>query len=116
MVDIKVENIIASTNLNTQLDLDKISEQVDEIEYDPDMFPGAIFRMTEPHIAVVLFDNGKLMCTNARSLDHVENAFTTVISLLKEKALIKIQLVCPSCGAYVEDGDERCFECGEKLK
>jgi transcription initiation factor TFIID TATA-box-binding protein len=116
MVDIKIENIIASTNLNAPLDLEKISDAIEEIQFDPDMFPGAIFRMKEPHIAVVLFDTGRLMCTNARSVEHVELAFNNVIGLLKEKDLLKVQFVCPSCGAYVKEGDERCLECGEKLK
>ena len=88
MVDIKYENIIASCNISEKLDLNEVAKGLDGSEYNPDRFPGVIFRFKKPRVVMLIFDSGKIMCTSARSVEDVEFVMTEIEKMLKEKKLI----------------------------
>ena len=89
MVDIKYENIIASCNLGKKLDLEKVSKNLEESEYNPDRFPGVIYRFKTPRVVILIFDTGKVMCTSARSVEDVEFVMTEIEKKLKAKKLLE---------------------------
>jgi len=55
MVDIEVVNIVASASIGSELNLEKISAQIEYVDYDRKRFPGAICRIKEPKTALLLF-------------------------------------------------------------
>ncbi len=78
MPNIKIENVVASTSLGEQLDLQAIALALDGAEYEPEQFPGLIYRLKEPKTATLLFRSGKVVCTGAKSLDEVKLAISKV--------------------------------------
>lgn len=89
MAKIKIENVVASTTLGEDLDLQKISLALDGAEYEPEQFPGLIYRIKEPKTATLLFRSGKVVCTGAKSLADVKRA-VMIVSKEVEKAGIKV--------------------------
>lgn len=75
--------------MGTELDLPTIAASLDESEYNPEQFPGLIYRLKEPKTATLLFHSGKVVCTGAKSLDQVKLAVEKVTKQI-EKAGIKI--------------------------
>jgi len=75
---IKIENVVASTSLGTELDLQAIVLALDGAEYDPERFPGLIYRLKDPKTATLLFRSGKAVCTGGKSLEQVKTAIGKV--------------------------------------
>src|SRR5947209_6333226 len=75
---IKIENVVASTSLGEELDLQAIALALGGAEYEPEQFPGLIYRLKEPKTATLLFRSGKVVCTGAKSLEHVKTAIDMV--------------------------------------
>ena len=71
MAKMNIENVVASTSLGQELDLNKIEESLDGAEYNPQQFPGLVYRLKEPKTATLLFRSGKVVCTGAKSLSDV---------------------------------------------
>jgi transcription initiation factor TFIID TATA-box-binding protein len=88
MVEFDIENIIASTKVEKELELEKVAEVLEGSEYNPNSFPGVIYRFKRPRAVALIFDDGKLMCTSARSVEDVEIVFTELIKMLDEKGLL----------------------------
>jgi len=82
-VDIEVVNIVASALIGSELNLEKISAQIDYVDYDPARFPGAICRIKEPKTALLLFASGKTVCTGARRLEDVRSVIEMVMKELE---------------------------------
>src|SRR6266581_327402 len=78
MAKIKIENVVASTSLGEELDLQAIALALGGAEYEPEQFPGLIYRLKEPKTATLLFRSGKVVCTGAKSLEHVKTAIDMV--------------------------------------
>ncbi len=78
MAVMKIENVVASTSLGKELDLQAIALALDGAEYVPEQFPGLIYRLKEPKTATLLFRSGKVVCTGAKSLDQVKAAISKV--------------------------------------
>jgi len=87
---IKIENVVASTSLGEELDLQSIALALEGAEYEPEQFPGLIYRLKEPKTATLLFRSGKVVCTGAKSLEHVKVAINKVAKQL-EKAGVMIK-------------------------
>ena len=83
-INFKIENIVASANLAVELDLYGIAREVDNVEYEPEQFPGAILKLREPKTSLLLFKNGKLICTGAKSEGEVEKAINKAYNLIKD--------------------------------
>ncbi|HUT28111.1 MAG TPA: TATA-box-binding protein [Methanomassiliicoccales archaeon] len=91
MAKIKIENVVASTTLGEELDLQTIALTLDGAEYEPEQFPGLIYRLKDPKTATLLFRSGKVVCTGAKSLEQVEVAIKKVAKQI-EKAGIKLKM------------------------
>ncbi len=76
---LKVENIVASTQMHVdqKLDLDQIAFNLENSEYEPESFPGLVFRLTEPRVAFLLFGTGKMICTGSRNQEDIHTALTS---------------------------------------
>ncbi|MCL5262264.1 MAG: hypothetical protein M1390_00260 [Candidatus Marsarchaeota archaeon] len=79
----RVENIVASADLNTELDLYGLAKLSYDVDYEPEQFPGAIFKVHEPKSALLLFKNGKIICTGARTTADVKRAISQAVELIK---------------------------------
>ncbi len=69
--DYKIENIVASASLEGEIDLYKAAKGLDNIEYEPEQFPGAIIKLDEPKTSLLMFKNGKIICTGGKSKEDV---------------------------------------------
>jgi len=70
--------------------LNEITGIFPDVEYPPDQFPGAVFRLKTPKTATLLFSTGKMVCTGSKSEEMARKAVKTVVQKLrKEKIRIK---------------------------
>jgi len=80
---IQVENVVASSSINQEVDLRALAEDLDA-EFEPDQFPGLVYRAQNPSVAVLIFDSGKVVCTGAKSISDVHEAITDTVQTLRE--------------------------------
>jgi transcription initiation factor TFIID TATA-box-binding protein len=86
--EMKIQNIVASASLGGMIDLEKAAYSLAKTMYEPEQFPGLIYRMEEPKVVILLFASGKLVCTGAKKEEYVYVAVDRLHALLEEKALI----------------------------
>jgi len=81
--EIEIQNIVASTNLDKEMHLSSISKGLllQHVDYQPDKFPGLIYKIEEHGATLLLFDSGKLVCTGTKSIEDA----TSAIEMMKEK-------------------------------
>jgi transcription initiation factor TFIID TATA-box-binding protein len=84
MIDVKVENIVASTIFAEKLDLDVIATSLEEAEYEPEQFPGLVYRLGSPKTATLLFRSGKANCTGAKNIEDVRKTVDIIADKLKK--------------------------------
>lgn len=86
--ELKIQNIVASGGLGGMIDLEKAAYNLGHSMYEPEQFPGLIYRMGEPKVVILLFASGKLVCTGAKKEPDVYVAVDKLHSLLEETSLI----------------------------
>lgn len=64
---IKVQNIVASGAMDLDLNLNTLALELENTEYEPEQFPGLVYKLREPTATFLLFSNGKLVCTGTKS-------------------------------------------------
>jgi len=87
---IEIVNVVASATIDQKLDLNKIQEKFPDVEYHPDVFPGAVFRIRNPKSSTLLFSTGKMVCTGSKSEEMAVKAVDMVVKKLR-KGGIKIK-------------------------
>lgn len=100
---LKVQNIVATTGLGTEVSLTKLARTNPNTEYNPDTFPGLVLRIKKPKSAVLVFSSGNLVCTGTKSIAQVKEVIQQVIKQLKkinvkvtEKPKITVQNIVAS--------------------
>ena len=92
MAIIRIENVVASTSLGGNLDLEAIALALDGAEYEPKQFPGLIYRLKEPKTAALLFTSGKVVCTGAKNIEQVKTAISKVVKQIEAAGImIKVE-------------------------
>lgn len=86
-IAIKIENVVATTSICQELDLKQIALALEGAEYEPEQFPGIVYRLRDPKTATLLFRSGKLVCTGAKSIADVNRAIETVIKKVGEAGI-----------------------------
>ena len=87
---IAIVNVVASATIEQQLDLNDITKKFPDVEWNPEQFPGAVFRLRNPKTATLLFGSGKMVCTGSKSEEMAVKAVNTVVQKLR-KGKIKIK-------------------------
>ncbi|HHH79577.1 MAG: TATA-box-binding protein [Thermoplasmata archaeon] len=87
MPRVEVENIVASTSFADKLDLDVIAQELEDAEYEPEQFPGLVYRLANPKTATLLFRSGKANCTGAKTLGDVEKTVKIIAQKLKDMGI-----------------------------
>ena len=85
--EFKIENIVSSAALGVELDLYAIAKASADVDYEPEQFPGAIYKIKDPKVALLLFKNGKIICTGAKTEADIKRAIEQVIKLVKRYTL-----------------------------
>ena len=84
---ISIENVVASASINEKLDLKDITKKFPDVEWNPDTFPGAVFRLKNPKTATLLFGTGKMVCTGAKSSEFAKTAIKKVVQSLRKNGI-----------------------------
>ncbi len=86
--ELKIQNIVASVSLGGMIDLEKAAYTLGKTMYEPEQFPGLIYRMDEPKVVILLFASGKLVCTGAKKEQDVHDAVYKLHGILEQQTLI----------------------------
>lgn len=81
---IQIQNIVASGDINYYVNLEKASYLLENSMYEPEQFPGLIYRMREPSVVLLIFSSGKMVITGAKEEKEVEEAVYKIAGKLKE--------------------------------
>ena len=81
--EINIENVVASTEFNKELHLSSIADALifQDATYEPENFPGLIYRVKDSCIVVILFGSGKIVCIGAKKIEEAID----VLEKMKEK-------------------------------
>jgi len=87
--EITVQNIVASGAIGRDLNLNKLAMKLDNTEYEPEQFPGLVYKLMEAKATFLLFSNGKIVCTGTKSEEAVHAAVYKLIEVLDKLELKK---------------------------
>ena len=71
---ITVQNIVASGSIDLSLNLNVLALQLENTEYEPEQFPGLVYKLVDPTATFLLFSNGKLVCTGTKDKGQLEES------------------------------------------
>jgi transcription initiation factor TFIID TATA-box-binding protein len=88
--EITVQNIVASSDLGQKINLNiiAITLGLERVEYEPEQFPGLVYRLDDPKVVLLLFGSGKLVCTGAKVPQDVEKAVDKITKELEAAGLL----------------------------
>lgn len=81
--EITVQNIVASGDVGIALNLNKLAIQLENTEYEPEQFPGLVYKLAGTKATFLLFGNGKIVCTGTRSEQLLKEAVEKLVENLK---------------------------------
>jgi transcription initiation factor TFIID TATA-box-binding protein len=86
----KVQNIVTSADLGSGINLNKIAVgfNLEKIEYEPEQFPGLVYRLDDPKVVVLLFGSGKLIITGGKIEDDARRAVLKIVQDLTGLGLL----------------------------
>jgi transcription initiation factor TFIID TATA-box-binding protein len=86
--DVTIRNVVASADLGQRIYLEDVANVLGGVIYEPDQFPGLIYRMKAPEVVILIFSSGKLVCTGATRQTDVEKAVKKLHETLASRGLI----------------------------
>jgi|TARA_B100001971_G_C18216226_1_gene554045 transcription initiation factor TFIID TATA-box-binding protein len=81
---ITVQNIVASGSIDMMLNLNYLSLELENTEYEPEQFPGLVYKLVDPPATFLLFSNGKLVCTGTKNNQQLTDSMDQLVATLKE--------------------------------
>lgn len=82
--DFHIHNIVASCDLGFTIRLDLLNSWHSKFSfYEPELFPGLVYRMVEPKIVLLVFISGKIVLTGAKFKQQIFHGFENILPILK---------------------------------
>jgi transcription initiation factor TFIID TATA-box-binding protein len=87
--EINVNNIVSSANLQKELDLNAVAIGlgIENVEYEPEQFPGLLYRFKSPNVVILLFSSGKVVVTGAKEESEVFEGVEQIVQKLSSLGL-----------------------------
>ncbi|GAH51645.1 unnamed protein product [marine sediment metagenome] len=85
---IKIVNMVATADMGSMVDIEVMSDLLDNVMYEPEQFPGLIYKMYDPKVVILVFRSGKFVLTGATSEKHVHEAVEKIRSVLVENEFL----------------------------
>lgn len=82
--EVKIQNIVAAGSVGMDLNLNVLAMKLENTEYEPEQFPGLVYKLPERKATFLLFSNGKIVCTGTKSEQEVNQALDQLIENLKK--------------------------------
>ncbi|MBU1204820.1 MAG: TATA-box-binding protein [Nanoarchaeota archaeon] len=82
--EIHVQNMVASGALGFALNLNDLVMKLRNVEYEPEQFPGLVYKIKEPKASFLLFSNGKIVCTGVKSKKEADEAVAKLEATLEK--------------------------------
>ncbi|PIN94870.1 TATA-box-binding protein [Candidatus Pacearchaeota archaeon CG10_big_fil_rev_8_21_14_0_10_30_48] len=86
---ITVQNIVASGSIDIKLNLNYLALALENTEYEPEQFPGLVYKLIEPNATFLLFSNGKFVCTGTKNKQQLDESMRilneNIKAVLKDK-------------------------------
>ena len=84
---LKIQNVVGAGELGFDLNLNMLAMKLRNTEYEPEQFPGLVYKMKNPfHASFLLFSNGKIVCTGTKSEKEMKMCFEQLVKDLKKLA------------------------------
>jgi len=81
---LKIQNLVGSGELGFDLNLNVIAMKLHNVEYEPEQFPGLVYKIKNPfHASFLLFSNGKIVCTGTKNEDEMKQCLEQLTQDLK---------------------------------
>ncbi len=81
---INIQNMVASGTINMDLNLNSLAMKLENTEYEPEQFPGLVYKLPGTRATFLLFSNGKIVCTGTRSETKLREAVAKLVINLKK--------------------------------
>jgi len=88
-IDFKIENVVATVvmEITEKIDLNKIARKFEDVEYNPERFPGLVMRITDPKATFLIFSTGKMVITGLRRADEAAPGVKKIIKSIKKAGI-----------------------------
>ena len=88
--ELTVPNFVSSSDLGTVLNLNAIAIGLglENIEYEPEQFPGLVYRLAVPKVVMLLFGSGKLVVTGGKKPEDAHAAVDKIVEELDSLGLM----------------------------
>jgi transcription initiation factor TFIID TATA-box-binding protein len=88
--EFKVQNIVASAKIGKELNLGAIvvGLELEGMEYEPEVFPGLVYRIKDPKSAILIFSSGRLVITGGKTVEDCEKSVEVLLDKLEDLKLI----------------------------
>ena len=101
---ITVQNIVASGAINLNLNLNTLALELENTEYEPEQFPGLVYKLEDPTATFLLFSNGKLVCTGTKNKAQLDSSMIQLNKNVRA-ALKRIKEIAKKAEAEGTDDD-----------
>ncbi|KAL1302844.1 hypothetical protein AAFC00_003176 [Neodothiora populina] len=83
--DFKIQNIVGSCDIKFPIRLEGLASRHHMFSsYEPELFPGLIYRMMKPKIVLLIFVSGKIVLTGAKVREEIYQAFELIYPVLSD--------------------------------
>ena len=71
---VAITNIVCSYDIGKYINLNKvvITLNLENIDYEPEQFPGHVYRIKDPKLVALLFSSGKIILTGGKNLEDIK--------------------------------------------
>lgn len=81
----RIQNMTATCDFGFPIRLEGlIYAHSSQSTYEPELFPGLVYRMTDPKVVLLIFVSGKVVGTGAKTEEHLQQAFENIFPILLE--------------------------------